>query len=264
MKRIHYVSIAVALVLVILIFQLPRVVVENEKVQELTNKEPQQHGMAIPKNVTKKMEELRSFMKEEGNLEKKAKFAHSLARYHLDYGNLDSAVLYANRIKSWKSSFSSVLYSDIYFTAFERAQNQEKAKEYADSSKNELKKLLEKDPSNLDFKNKLAMTLVVSENPMSGIMMLREVLETQPNNRQALLNIGLLSIKSGQFGKAKERFRKLVSLDSTDYEAKLYLAVSLLETSKKTEAKKVLQQIINTQDSIPIIKQMAGDYLKNL
>lgn len=264
MKKIHFVSIGISIALILLIFQLPRVVVENEKVQEIQNEQTEQHGMSVPQNVVEKIKELRSLIKKEENLEKKAKFAHSLSRIYLDYGKLDSAVLFANRIKQWKSAFSSVLFSDIYFTAFERAQNQETAKIYADSAKSELQVLLDKDPNNLDLKNKLAMTLVVSDNPMSGIMMLRDVVKEDPKNRQAQLNLGLLSIKSGQFSKARERFKQLVLRDSTDYEAKLYLAVSLLETNKESQAKEVLQEIINTNDSIPIIKQMAVDYLKKI
>ena len=69
--------------------------------------------------------------------------------------------------------------------------------------------------------------------PMSGISLLREILAEDDTNRQAILNLGLLAIQSGQFERAKERFETLVSLDAADHEAKLYLAVSMMEINEQ-------------------------------
>ena len=48
---------------------------------------------------------------------------------------------------------------------------------------------------------------------MKGIMMLREVLQEDPDNVQAHLQLGLFSVQSGQYDKAVERFRKVLELD---------------------------------------------------
>ena len=158
----------------------------------------------------------------------------------------------------------SELVADVYFKAFERSQSQSQAKEYSEYARGVLEKLLDKDPSNLLLKNRLAMTLVTSENPMAGIALLREVLQSDGNNRQAILNLGLLSIQSGQFDRARERFEKLVSLDASDQEARLYLAVSMIEINEQSQAKLLLEEILSSKDSIPAIKMMATDYLKGL
>lgn len=251
-----------ALALVILLFQLPRVVVENDQLQEVTET-AESHAFEIPSDVRARMTELRSLMQKEENLDKKTNFAHSLASYYLDYGVLDSAVYLSEGIESWSTRPSEEAMG-IYFKAFERSQNQEEAKEYAERARAILEQLLDKDPVNLVFKNKLAMTFVVSENPMAGISMLREILNEDEDNRQAILSLGLLAIQSGQFDRARERFEKLVSLNAADHEAKLYLAVAMMEINEQSQARLLLEEILSTGDSIPAIKMMAKDYLNAL
>ncbi|MEP5613127.1 MAG: tetratricopeptide repeat protein [Cyclobacteriaceae bacterium] len=251
-----------ALALVAILYQLPRVVVENDQLQEVAAS-IESHGMEIPPDVRSRMLELRRLMGEEENVDKKLNFAHSLASYYLDYGVLDSAVTLGEGMERLQNE-PSELVADVYFKAFERSQSQSEAKEFSEKAKSVLEKLLDKDPSNLLLKNKLAMTLVTSENPMTGIALLREVLAADENNRQAILNLGLLSIQSGQFDRARERFEKLVSLDASDQEARLYLAVSMIEINEQSQAKLLLEEILSSKDSIPAIKMMATDYLKGL
>ncbi|WP_425389703.1 tetratricopeptide repeat protein [Ekhidna sp.] len=261
MTRTQLILVLGAAALVVVLFQLPRSVVENEQLQEVTQTES--HSMEIPQEVETQINELRRLVEEEGNIDKKANFAHSLARRYLDYGIVDSAARYAERIHGW-SEGPSELAADIYFTAYERSQGPDQAKEYALKAREVLQNLLDKDPDNLVVKNRLAMTMVVSENPMAGINMLREILVVDETNRQAILNLGLLAIQSGQFDRARERFEKLVSLNPADHEAKLYLAVSLMEINQQSQARLLLEEILATQDSIPAVKVMAGDYLNSL
>ena len=47
-------------------------------------------------------------------------------------------------------------------------------------------------------------------NPMQGIMMLRGILDEDPQNEKALFNMGRLSMVSGQFEIAIQRFETLV------------------------------------------------------
>ncbi|NQZ74949.1 MAG: tetratricopeptide repeat protein [Ekhidna sp.] len=261
MTRTQLILVLAATSLVVLLFQLPRSVVENEQLQEVTQTES--HSMEVPQEVENQINELRRLIDQEENPDKKANFAHSLARRYLDYGLVDSATVYAARIQDWKNE-PSELAADIYFTAFERSSGPDQAKKNAESARVVLSRLLDKDPSNLVLKNRMAMTLVVSDNPMAGIAMLREVLEDDDTNRQAILNLGLLAIQSGQFERAKERFEKLMSLNTEDYEAKLYLAVSLMEINQQSQARLLLEEILAVQDSIPAIKMMANDYLGSL
>ena len=69
-----------------------------------------------------------------------------------------------------------------------------------------------------------AVALVQGTDPMRGIMMLREILQEDPNNVEAHWHLGVFSVQSGQYDKALERFRKVVELDPEGHpEAWLYL-----------------------------------------
>ncbi len=261
MSRAQLILVLGAGALVVVLFQLPRSVVENEQLQEVASTES--HSMEIPQEVETQINELRRLVEEEENIDKKANFAHSLARRYLDYGMVDSAARYAEAIQGWKKT-PSELVADIFFTAYERSPGPEQAREYAERARDILQSLLDKDPTDLVLKNRLAMTLVVSENPMAGVSMLREILAQDETNRQAILNLGLLAIQSGQFERAKERFENLISLNPTDHEAKLYLAVSMMEINQQSQARLLLEEILAAQDSIPAIKMMASDYLRGL
>lgn len=62
-----------------------------------------------------------------------------------------------------------------------------------------------------------AIALVQGQDPMRGIMMLREVVEEDPNNAEAHWHLGLFSIQSGQYEKALDRFRKVRDLDEAGF-----------------------------------------------
>lgn len=58
-----------------------------------------------------------------------------------------------------------------------------------------------------------AVALVQGQDPMRGIMMLREIAEQEPDNAEAHWNLGLFAVQSGQMERALERFRKVRDLD---------------------------------------------------
>jgi len=68
-----------------------------------------------------------------------------------------------------------------------------------------------------DAKTAEAVALVQGQDPMRGIMMLREVLEEDPDNAEAHWHLGLFSIQSGQYDKALERFKKVRDLDEAAF-----------------------------------------------
>ena len=87
-------------------------------------------------------------------------------------------------------------------------------------------KVLEKDPNNLEALNNMALVDIYrKEDVMSGVGKLKKVIELDENNENALFQLGILSIKSGQIEKAIERFEKLVSLQpkNKEYHKKLAL-----------------------------------------
>lgn len=107
------------------------------------------------------------------------------------------------------------------------------------------------------------MTYVSSANPMQGITMLREVLEKDPQNEDGLFNMGVLSMQSGQYKKAAERFEELIKYHPQNVQGQFYLAVSYFESNEKNKAKAQFEAVKKiTQD--PMILSSIQSYLDKL
>ncbi len=61
-----------------------------------------------------------------------------------------------------------------------------------------------------------AVALVNGQDPMRGIMALRDILQDDPDNVEAHWHLGLFSVQSGQYDKALDRFKKVVELAGDD------------------------------------------------
>lgn len=261
MTKSQIILIVVGVLLTLGIYQLPRVVVENEVLSDIQ----QEHSFDISAEDKEVITSLFSKLNDIAFKENTIIFADSLARVYLKYQMIDSAEAWADHILDYESSINSTLASGlIFYQAFQSSSDAEEAKRLAGRASIQFEKLLETDANNLSIKSKLAMTKVVSSNPMSGIMMLREVLEVEPNNHEAILNLGLLAIQSGQFDRAIGRFERLLELDSTDYEALFYLGISNAEIGEVEKSKTLLQKLIDSEPADIALKATAANYLEGL
>ena len=250
------------IIAVVLIYQLPRVVVENETGTEV---ETTSHDFSVSEADQATFQSLWRLLANTSEIKKSINFADSLADLSLKYQRIDSAAYYADLILALDTSFASrMLAGNIYYDGFQVASDQEKAMEMASQSREILEELLEEQPQQSSLKNKLAMTLMLTDTPMAGVQLLQEVLADDPENRQAIMNLGLLSIRSGQYDKALIRFDRLLALDSTDDEARFYKGVSLAESGNSDEAKAVFNQLIEKEGADPALKATAANYIKDL
>ncbi|MEJ6981015.1 tetratricopeptide repeat protein [Pedobacter sp. P351] len=97
-------------------------------------------------------------------------------------------------------------------------------------------KALELQSGSLDAKTGLGVAYVSgTPNPMQGITLLLEVVKQDPKNVKANLNLGLFSIKSGQFDKAVNRFKTVIEVKPTP-DAWFYLASAYENLGQKGEA----------------------------
>jgi len=97
-------------------------------------------------------------------------------------------------------------------------------------------KALELNPASLDAKTGLGVAYVSgTPNPMQGITLLLEVVKQDPRNAKANLNLGLFSIKSGQFDKAVNRFKTVLEVKPTP-DAWFYLASAYENLGQKDDA----------------------------
>ena len=74
-----------------------------------------------------------------------------------------------------------------------------------------------------------AVALGQGENPMAGILALRELAEAEEPNIDAILWLGIMSIQSEQLDKARERFAQVLSMEPGNTEATWQLALMDME-----------------------------------
>ncbi len=130
-------------------------------------------------------------------------------------------------------------------------------------AKSSYEKALKLAPENLDAKTGVATCFVEgSENPMQGITLLREVVQVEPEHVNANLNLGLFSMRSGQFDKAIGRFETVVK-KKPSAENYALLAEAFEQNGQKDKAvvalTKAKEYVIDPQ----IIKGI-DDYIKTL
>lgn len=88
----------------------------------------------------------------------------------------------------------------------------------------------------LDAKTGLGVAYVSgTPNPMQGIQLLLEVVKQDPKNLKANTNLGLFSMRSGQFDKAVERFKTVIE-QQPDPEVWFYLASSYENLGENEQA----------------------------
>lgn len=78
----------------------------------------------------------------------------------------------------------------------------------------------------------------ISDNPMQGILAVRDIAEKNPDNLYAQMILGLGGKKSGQYDKAIERFSIIVKKEPKNIEALLNLAECYEEKGDKASAVK--------------------------
>jgi len=91
-------------------------------------------------------------------------------------------------------------------------------------------------PNTPEVKTGLGIAYVTgTPNPMQGIQLLLDVVKNDPKNLKANLNLGLFSMKSGQYEKAVDRFKTVIA-QAPSAEAWFYLASSYENMGMKSDA----------------------------
>ena len=100
-----------------------------------------------------------------------------------------------------------------------------------------------------------AIELVEGENPMEGIFMLRDIIEREPENTDALYYLGVLSLKTSQYEKASQRFNQIITIDSSDKRAYLQLGISNYNLGKTYIADSLFSIVRDSKDEL-LIKEL--------
>lgn len=282
MQKSFIIIIVVALGTIGGLYSLPKVVVNDKKktieqsstqttttanrdkgVKAETPQVSDNHSDALNTEQQKVISSLReSYIKASGK--GKLRFADDLITQFVKYTRYDSAAYYANEVAKIEPTESNLMKAGgLYYEAFTYALDTDKTAKMGEQTRQLYQKVLDKNPDNLLAKTNMAMTYTATQTPMQGILMLREVIAKEPDYEPALFSLGILSIRSNQFGKAVERFRQILKNNPSNSKAALNLGYCLAELDRKEEAQQILQKVLaNSKD--PEEKAAANDILSKI
>jgi len=268
-----------ALLLVIALFLLPKVVVDNEESASVQNPDESAaptssldsvdlHNSALAPESESLVNILRENINNSDDNKKIVIFADSLADVFKKHNLLDSAAKYLAVAADKNATFERFkIAGDAYYEAFTFAMDASKANDLAEKSRSYYTKAKETGSGDkkevLDMDANMAMTYIASSNPMKGIGMLTEILEKDSEHEAAIFNLGILSIQSTQYDKAVERFEKLVSLYPDNLQAQFYLGLSYMESGDKRKARKQFEKV-KELDSDPEVQATVDSYLEEI
>ena len=274
--RKQIIGVLAALIGVVLVFSLPKVLVDNDKeavkgaeiskgadtLNDLKHLMGANHTHEESETDLKNIQELTKNYYSVSDKEKKRIFADSISTYYKRFHQYDSVAKYQEEIASLETTGKSwVNAADAYMQAADFAPDQKKPL-YNEKSRVLYNKALAMNPDDLETKSKLAMTYVASTTPMEGIKILREVIEKDPNNETALFNLGYLSMQSGQYSKAVDRFKKLIEVNPQHSTGMFYLGLSYSELGNKQKARDCFEKA-KTLDKDPEFQSIIDSYLKD-
>jgi tetratricopeptide (TPR) repeat protein len=165
------------------------------------------------------------------------KIQKQLAQKWEDVNQPSPAALVYEAIAEKESDYSNWLKAgDKFAEGYQNNVDTLVAKTLVAKAINAYSKALEFNKNSLEAQTGLGVAYVSgTQNPMQGIQMLLAVVKEDPKNLDANMNLGLFSMKSGQFDKAVDRFKTVLTIKELP-EAYFYLGTSYENLGMKKEA----------------------------
>ncbi len=159
-----------------------------------------------------------------------------------------------------------MLAGDNFFKAFRLSKL--KPKDLVAAAIRNYEKVLELNPDNLQAQTAIGVASVEGSSqlgimPMKGIGILKDVLNKDPKNVDAMTNLGYFAIQSGQFEKAVKRFEGVLKIDPNNAEAYIYLTDAYLSQEKVEKGIETLEKYKSLVDDPIVIKQVE-DYINEI
>ncbi|EMR00772.1 tetratricopeptide repeat protein [Cesiribacter andamanensis] len=290
----QWAGVAVAVVMILILFWLPQTVVKSGSDTLATSSPPpataapaaveehsdddghdhsaddgHKHGehqfrQELTEAARLHLQNLKESASNTADKEKFAIFADSLAANWAKWAWYDSAAYWSEQaLKAKPTTNRRYRAGSMWFESYQLAPDVAQQRQFAERAASHLKEVLEAQPTRSDAQVRLALTYVVTDNPMQGIVLLRQVLEREPNNVEALYHMGILSFQSNQHDKAVERFEQLVKLQPQHKEGHFYLAMSYLELGKKDKAREHLLAVKELESNAEV-RAVVDGYLERL
>lgn len=151
-----------------------------------------------------------------------------------------------------------------YFDATKATTDSAESAWFVSKAMEAYQKVLEINPKNLDAKTDLGILYAeASPQPMKGITLLREVVTENPLHENAQLNLGFLSMKSGQYDKAIDRFNQVLKINAARIDMHVYLGEAYLQQGDKENAVRnfeIFKNLSNDQE----MNQQIDNYIKEI
>ena len=147
------------------------------------------------------------------------------------------SAFYKELVAQTESSYENwILAGDQLTTAYQTTQDSTSQPTLVQKAITAYQTALKLNPASLNAKTGLGSAYVSgTANPMQGIQLLLEVVKEDPKNVKANTNLGLFSMRSGQFDKAVTRFKTVIE-QKPDPEAWFYLATSYENLGQNKDA----------------------------
>jgi len=220
---------------------------------------------AIGAALSAKINELEGRLKNAAGDANKLKFEKQLATQWDAVNQPAPAAFYYLALARQENTSAEWLNAGNRFNdAFKLTQDTAVTGAYITNAVEAFQNVLKQQPTSLEGKTGLGVAYVNGGGtPMQGIALLLEVVKQDPGNENANLNLGLFSMKSGQYDKAVLRFKTVIAHNPDEFEPYFYLADSYKQLGKKTEAIAAYQKC---KDMIadPVIAQRIDQYIKEL
>lgn len=280
MNKSIFLVIGVGVLLTVGLYSLPNVVVRNED-RKLTNERTTDPTTAVRDSAVLRTdrsdlhtaslspEQQKELNRLSGRFEsvdakQKPVVGLELIQAYRKVSRFDSAARIAEQLVTLAPTEANVLRTgDLYYEAYGFAVDNQKLADFGKKTREFYQKALDSNPNLLAAKANMAMTYVTTDTPMKGIMLLRDVLKEDPTNELGLFNMGLLSMRSGQYNRAVERFQAILASHPDNTKAQFYLAISLSEMGRKEEARKLLAKV-KEREKDPTIQAAVKELEKNL
>ena len=254
LKRPQLITLGVAIVAIVLFLLLPRAEEKTDEVDAAVSKNVAlDYGSQAQSNLSAAdqsiYEEFQNSIANATDPLQKIELLDSLSHFWEDRGEL---ILAADELQEIALIIgdkpSYFIAGDKYFSVFQNTEGENK-KVALQKAIESYETVLEMNPDDLEAMTSLGVCYVegsslTGEPPMKGIGMLTKVLQIDPNNINALVNLGYFATRSGQFEKAIERFKRVIEIDPTFTDGYLYLSDAYLQAGKKEEAAQALEEFM--------------------
>jgi tetratricopeptide (TPR) repeat protein len=175
-----------------------------------------------------------------------------------------SAIWFEKKSEQQKTEKSFLDAAYRYFDSFKLAQDSGLKDLFVAKAISNYTKVLDLNPDNLDAKTDLGACYAEGTGePMKGIMLLRDVVSKNPNHEMAQYNLGMLSVRSGQFDKAVERFKKVLEINPQRTQLYYYLGQIYLQEGDTTKALESYKSFIKKSEDYEAVSQV-GQMVKEL